>query len=258
MFNINILNLIKKLIPIKFKNAIKDMPIGYLWHLRDELRLKNTAPEYFGQFGEDRIMLPYLEESKGFFIDIGAGRPVRGSNTYKLYLRGWNGICVDPISINARLFKALRPGDQFLNVLIGSKNSVIDFWEFVPYGYSTVVESVAEKLKNQKGVKFISRKKKIVKPLSDIVPFVSPLDASMLSVDVEGFDLEVLKSNNWEIFRPRVICVEEWESIRLDSSESEIDVFLLSLNYERVTDSTISKIYVEKSYLETMRAGFTS
>ena len=121
-----------------------------------------------------------------------------------------------------------------------------------------MVESVAEKVKNYEGVKLLSRKKKIVKPLSDIVPFVSPLDASLLTVDVEGFDLEVLQSNNWEIFRPRVICVEEWESIRFDSSKSEIEVFLLSLNYEKVADSKVSKINVEKSYLEAKRVGFTS
>ena len=70
--------------------------------------------------------------------------------------------------------------------------------------------------------------------------------------------MEVLKSNIWEIFRPRVICVEEWDSIRFDSSKSEIEVFLLSLNYEKVADTTVSKIYVEKSYLESKRAAFTS
>ena len=30
-----------------------------------------------------------------------------------------------------------------------------------------------------------------------------------LSVDVEGLDLNVLRSNNWERFRPRVILVED-------------------------------------------------
>ena len=52
--------------------------------------------------------------------------------------------------------------------------------------------------------------------------------------------------------------MEEWDSIRFDSSKSEIEVFLLSLNYEKVADTTVSKIYVEKSYLESKRAAFTS
>ena len=95
--------------------------------MREELKFKGSAPAHFSQFGEDEIMEPYFSELGGIFIDIGAGRPVRGSNTYKLYLRGWNGICVDPIRANTRLFKALRPRDQVLNILIGPKNSVIDF-----------------------------------------------------------------------------------------------------------------------------------
>jgi hypothetical protein len=49
---------------------------------------------------------------------------------------------------------------------------------------------------------------KIVRPLSDIAPTSNLLVASLLPVDVEGFDLEVLKLNDWDSFYPRVICIE--------------------------------------------------
>jgi hypothetical protein len=48
-------------------------------------------------FGEDRVLVKFLPEVLGSYIDVGAGAPVRGSNTYLFYERGWRGITIDPI-----------------------------------------------------------------------------------------------------------------------------------------------------------------
>ena len=231
---------------------IKNPKLNYLRLWLIEFQFRQSTPRYFGQTAEDAILKLYLPETNGFYLDVGAGRPIVGSNTFALYLRGWTGICVDPISENARLLKSFRRKDQVLNILIGPNKSNINFWEFEPYQYSTVDESVAEKVKKYTGVCLLNYSKKAVEPLSAIAPKLSPFDATLLSIDVEGFDLEVLKSNDWIVFLPRVICIEEWEETMNEHLSSTIGDFLANYNYKRVAWTGLSSIFVEKSYLGSM------
>jgi hypothetical protein len=242
-------HILKSLIPIKIKDEIRNLSIGFLLNRKDELLSKNSNSQFYSQFGEDEIILNYLPEKEGFYIDIGAGRPIRGSNTYALYSRGWTGICIDPIKLNMHLFRSLRPKDIFMNVLIGSEVAIMNFWEFVPYEYSTVVAEIAETILADPQVKLKKVHKKSVKPLRDFAPHITPMNASLLSIDVEGYDLEVLKSNDWERFRPRVICVEEWESHKTNNDTSYISAYLSTYGYQKVAETTVSKIYVARLYL---------
>ena len=239
-------------IPRSLKNKLKDSRLNYLRLFLFELRMKILPPRYFGQTAEDAILKVYLPESKGFYLDVGAGRPIVGSNTFGLYLRGWIGICVDPISTNVSLIKSFRRKDEVLNILVGPKDTTIDFWEFEPYGYSTADEAVAAKVKKYAGIRLINFSKKIVRPLSAIAPNKSPNEAVLLSVDVEGLDLEVLKSNDWSVFHPRVICIEEWRETMDEHFNSEVSVFLTQHNYVKVAFTGLSSIFVEKNYLSSM------
>jgi hypothetical protein len=142
-----------------------------------------------------------------------------------------------------------RPKDQVLNILIGTKRNLIDFWEFEPYEYSTADKDVAEKVMKISGVRLLNLSQKKVLPLSEIVSPAGPLEPILLSIDVEGFDLQVLKSNDWEKFRPRVICVEEWATTLDEDYTSEISLFLKGMNYQRKAWTGLSSVYVEKTYL---------
>jgi hypothetical protein len=58
-------------------------------------------------------------------------------------------------------------------------------------------------------------------------------------IDVEGFDLEVLKTNDWELYRPRFILIETDLEIKEDIN-SEIVKYLESLGYNLIAKSIIS------------------
>lgn len=58
-------------------------------------------------------------------------------------------------------------------------------------------------------------------------------------IDVEGFDLEVLKSNDWEKYRPKVILIETDLSIEKDI-DSEIVQYLKSVNYKLIGKSILN------------------
>jgi len=79
---------------------------------------------------------------------------------------------------------------------------------------------------------------------------MNPLFPTLLSIDVEGADLEVLKSNNWRKTLPRVICIEELEY--LVENKSLIRSFLEDLNYSLVGRTLLSSIFVHSLYLNSI------
>ena len=246
-------SLIKAKLPVSLKNALKDSNLNHFRLVFIELRRKMFPDHHFGQTAEDVLLNMYFPEKRGNYVDIGAGRPIAGSNTFGFYKRGWRGICVDPISFNCKMFRYFRPKDQILNILIGTEKNLIEFWEFEPYVYSTADKQVAEKINKVPGVRLLVKSLKKVSPLSEIVPNADPLDPMLLTIDVEGFDLQVLKSNDWKKFRPRVICVEEWSSSLDENQNSEISLFLRGKNYQRRAWTGLSSIYVEQTYLDSTK-----
>ena len=58
-------------------------------------------------------------------------------------------------------------------------------------------------------------------------------------VDVEGLDLEVLKTNDWNIYRPKVITVETDATIKMDVN-SELVKYLEYQNYKLIGKSNIN------------------
>lgn len=65
----------------------------------------------------DDIQLNKLikEKTPGVYIDIRCWHPVKASNTYFFYLRGWKGICIDP---NLELKKEYNFSDRKTVLLI--------------------------------------------------------------------------------------------------------------------------------------------
>jgi hypothetical protein len=79
---------------------------------------------------------------------------------------------------------------------------------------------------------------------------MSPKDPTILSIDVEGFDLEVLKSNDWSRVIPRVICVEELGNLQpLEDLPSQIQMYLEMQGYILKTRTILSSIFVHKSWV---------
>lgn len=61
---------------------------------------------------------------------------------------------------------------------------------------------------------------------------------TFLKIDTEGNDLEVLKTNDWQIFRPSLICVETWES-----AKEEIANFLNEVGYSMIGKTDVNEFF---------------
>jgi FkbM family methyltransferase len=231
----------------KNKNLLKDSVLRYPYHVFDNFMFRFRSRKFYGQTAEDALLQRLLPEKEGSYFDIGGGHPIKYSNTYAFYRRGWSGISVDAIKFNTKIYRLMRPRDSSIHALIGDSNEMTDFFVFEPYGLSTADPEVAKNVLKIKDVRLLETIQLRTVRLSEIMPNITPYKASFLSVDVEGLDLQVLKTNDWTRFRPRVICVENWGGVQ-NSTTSEIAAYLDSKNYRMHAFTGLSEIYIAKDY----------
>jgi FkbM family methyltransferase len=192
--------------------------------------LRHYQKSNYSQFNEQETLSRIVQQPTGIYVDVGAGRPITGSNSFFLYRRGWVGICIDPIRNNQILHKILRPRDIFLKVICGRKAESV-FYLFNPYEYSTTLEQVAINVMDKYGdeIKLISRYPIASLSLSEILRRQEVKQIDFLNIDTEGADLEVLKSLDWSVWKPLVIAIEAWPA-----AEKQVADYLFQLGYQFV------------------------
>jgi Methyltransferase FkbM domain len=205
------------------------------------------ANRSYSQFGEDKVIKTFLPERFGSYLDIGAGHPIRNSNSYLFYKSGWHGTLIEPISDLANAAKRIRPRDIIHSCLIGKsslRQPKLDFFQFSPTELSTTDVDRANAL--QLAGHVLTKKYAIqVQHVSEFTSHISPEDSFFLTIDVEGLDLEILKSIDWQTFKPRVVCVENPSMFHFPN---EIGELMKKMGYRLASCHVISAIYVHESY----------
>lgn len=194
----------------------------------------------YSQEGEDKILDRFLEgRSKGFYVDVGAHHPTRYSNTYLFYNRGWRGINIDAMPGSMESFLNLRPHDINLEIPISSKIETLPFYVFNSASLNTFSKVEAEKKHGWKNFKLIKTIEIQAFPLSDILDKYLPKGQKIdfMTIDVEGYDLKVLESNNWEKYKPNYILVESLNNCLENIKEDAVYIYLRRQGYEIVAKS---------------------
>jgi FkbM family methyltransferase len=186
-------------------------------------------PRSFSQEGEDMIMKEiFFKQKKGFYVDIGAHHPKRFSNSYHYYKIGWRGINIDAMPGSMKLFKLFRHKDINIEVGIADKEGELTFYVFNEPALNTFSKEIGE-ADNGK-YKLIDRIPVKVFPLDKILDRFAIPRIDFMNIDVEGMDLMVLKSNNWEKYQPKMILVEAM--VERNGMPDEITSFLNSKGYK--------------------------
>lgn len=199
---------------------------------------------YYSQSGEDIFFEHLFKNIKsGFYIDIGAHHSKRYSNTYLLYKKGWHGINIDPDRRSFSELRKNRHNDINLNIGISTKNQNCYFYTFSDGAINTISKKEAQKwevIKREKSQKVLikTRTLKYV-----IAKYKNPEQKiNLLTLDTEGHDLQVLRSNNFKKYRPEYICVEMLDSLTAPENK-KINIFLSFNNYALCGKTTMSAIY---------------
>lgn len=192
----------------------------------------------YSQFEEDRIVAKILSKEQITYIDVGANHPIKFNNTYLFYRNGGKGIIVEPNPMLCQKSEALRTRDEHLNIGLGEKRRTIPFYIINPDVSSTFVEETAKALV-ERGCVLVETKKVKVETLADIFQkYVPGGRVDILSVDTEGYDYRVLKGNDWEKYRARLIIVE--------SREETTKKLLKRVGYKEVAKTVLNTIYIDR------------
>ncbi|MFC1621900.1 FkbM family methyltransferase [Patescibacteria group bacterium] len=221
--------------------------IGYI---ANEIRYRlfyNLLFKSYSQEREDIFIDKFFEgKSKGFYVDVGAHDPVRFSNTKRFYDKGWSGINIEPDAELYERFVKDRTRDTNLNLGIGSKKGKFTFFKMFPSTLSTFSEDEAKDYERQ-GYKILEKVQVPMMRLDSILEKYSKgRRIDFFSIDTEGYDLEVLQSNDWDSFSPKLICIESVAHTKNfeGASKEGIYSFLVKKGYKKVFDNQMNSIFV--------------
>lgn len=176
----------------------------------DVFELSTGGKLYYSQEGEDILLSRFFgDKNNGFFVDVGAHHATRFSNTFALYRRGWRGINIDATPGSMESFRILRPEDTNLETAISDKVGPLVLSVFREGALNTF-DPVLSDVYTGGGCERTHTVELYPRSLADVLDqyVAEGQRIDLLTVDVEGEDLGVLLSNNWEKYSPEVIVIE--------------------------------------------------
>lgn len=197
--------------------------------------------------GEDMVLRAIFKKrkvKKGFYVDIGAYHPRQLSNTHYFYRNGWRGINVDAQSESMDLFRWLRPGDTNIVAAVTKDHTERTLFVFESPSLNTLDPEIAE-ARVRGGFRIVREERVKTRTLAEILTEHLPSGQRIdfLSVDVEGYDLDVLMSNDWSTYRPSYVVIEsdieDVEEIR----RGAIYEFMREQRYSLVAKTMFSLIF---------------
>ena len=167
---------------------------------------------FFSQAGQDKIIKNHFfrDKKQGFFVEIGAYDGILGSNCYYFEkFLNWTGVAFEPSRIQFEKLKRNRKC-KLVNKPLSEKKKEVDFFE-VEEGLTMMSgiyddNFLSEKLiKNDPNSKF-----KTTKLLSTTFEenISNETEIDYVSIDIEGGELNVLKSIDFNKYSIKVISVE--------------------------------------------------
>ena len=194
---------------------------------------KKYLKQSFSQQGEDlsldRIWSRVLNNKfiqKGFYVDMGSYHPIEHSVTYLMYLRGWKGLVIDASKKSCELHKIERPRDIVINAVVGEHDM-----ESVNFYYS---KSNQLSLINTKYPSSKNKYNKVSLPQKNINTILKSKGINtidFLNIDIEGAELEVLETLNFDKYKPKIIAVEIHGNDIAKGLNTDIAKKLLEMNY---------------------------
>jgi hypothetical protein len=241
---------------------IKSLITNFIQRKFNKLLYKSNVD--YSQLGEQMVVMNILsrmDQSKinKVYIDLGAFHPCKGSNTYKLYLKNWRGVVVDPNPEKTKWFSIERP----LDICI-TKAVIPDSWnmtevEMLASNNHDAKESITPELnKNNHLDKATAQHSYIVPTIkaSNVIEMCCDKLGmpTFMSVDIEGLEGELIQDTDFQKYPLPLLCIEHFlsefstgQSV-FDYKSSPMIAHLEKNGYELVSVCGVSVILVHKDF----------
>jgi FkbM family methyltransferase len=199
---------------------VKDFVPPVIWKILKKLPI--NLRRYYGVQNLDEKLEKYLPHRSGYFVELGANDGLNQSNTFYFEkFKGWHGVLIEPSPQNFLRLLSNRSSENSMYC-----NACVSFEfkdEFVSILYSNLMSSplnLESDLSDPAshaavGKQFMEKTDQVfkfgsvAKTLNQILDeSKSPKRIDLLSLDVEGAEIEVLKGIDHDKYRFSIICVE--------------------------------------------------
>ena len=200
----------------------------------------------YSMLGEDIFINNFFKNKKnGIYLDVGAYHPLDGNNTYLLHKKKWKGINIDINPLSIELFKRARKFDTNINSAISNKKGFVTVYFRKKINMLNTSSKKLAKIHFRNG---FQEKSINACPLNEIIKKskFNNKRIDFLNIDVEGKELNVLKSLNFTKYKPRLICIE------IHNHEKMYDQ-----NYDYLKRNLVYKFLITKGYKVFWKNGFS-
>jgi|694.fasta_scaffold70210_5 FkbM family methyltransferase len=179
-------------------------------------------------------LLKIIDFSDGFYIEAGANDGISQSYTYELEKKGWKGILVEPslASFNECIKNRSKDNHFFNCALVNSEELTEISGDFNGSLISSINAQRYKGYNNNSDNRNILTKVKSF-TLNYILDKLNIENIDLLSLDVEGYELEVLQGLNLEKYKPKYILIEVY-----DKQKKDIFKMMEDNNYKLISNLT--------------------
>jgi len=167
---------------------------------------------YYSQHGEDFILdQMFAGQVRGVFVEVGCIDGKRFSNTLVFEERGWKGLCVEAHTGYIELLKRNRPQSIVCHCAVGEMDKEdIVFYANSRGSLSTVDKSQEKHWKDEYAEFFTGFEEQHIpqKTLTTIFKENDISHVDILSLDIEGYELQALKGLDFSVVKPRALVIE--------------------------------------------------
>src|ERR1017187_5991064 len=194
-----------KLIELSQKTRMQRSVVAvanYRWFLHHGFAMEMNS---YSQSGEDLLLWEYFgARTNGFFLEAGANHPTKLSQTWLFELHGWKGILVEPLAKNCALLRQHRPGSRVFQCALGAPEQRGRAKIKVAGGDDALSGLVVD------DDVIVERMEEVeVRTLDEVLAQAGNPKLDFMSLDVEGFELQVLRGFDLMRHRPAMLLIED-------------------------------------------------
>ena len=205
---------------------------------------KNSKKKmHLGEFGEDVFVRRFFKKtSKGFYVDVGAYHPTKGSLTYDLYKNNWTGMNIDLSKISIDLFNISRPKDINLRTAVTDFDGKTFFYENSPINQqNSLIEN-----SNAKKIEIDCYK------LNTILDNHKIQKVDYLNIDAEGNDFKVISTFDFKKYKPSLVSIEYNDYNFENLIGSDINILMEKNGFKIISKFGVTCFYTHKENIDTI------
>ena len=167
-----------------------------------------------------------------------------------MYKLGWSGVNIDLNPLTIELFKVARPNDINICAAVSNSSGVRNlFFDHDLSSLNTISKNHTLFIEKAFGTKDLKRKKIKTTTLNNLLMKVKIKKIDFMNIDIEGHELDVLKTFNFKYFDIKVICIEivnyDYYSKSIKINKNEIFKILKKNNYRLKFNTVVNYIFVK-------------